>query len=295
MTPTRGGHRHVVPLTMGSPSYRCVELDGAGIRVTEALFPAATALPMHAHERTIVAVMLGGGFDLVFRSRRFDCPTGMVSVEPAGEPHANRIGADGARPLVLEIAPEALAESFRPCARVLSGPAAFRRDGVSGIGRRLQRELRRSDASSRLALETLVFELLAAIGGRTERDHDARVRAGWVEMVRDLIHAHLDRPLRVTDLAEAAGVHRVHLGRVFRAQFGESIGDYHRRLRIEWAARELAREGVRVSDVALRAGFADQSHFTRFFRQMMGVTPRAYRQQRRVAGLKEFETRLARP
>jgi len=281
MTPARGADRPVVPLTMGSPSYRCVELDGVGIRLTEALFPAGAALSMHAHERTVVAVMLAGGFDLVFRTRRFDCPTGVISVEPAREPHANRIGATGARPLVLEIAPDALAESLRSCARAVSGPAAFRRGGVGGIAHRLQRELRRSDASSLLALETLALELLAAIAERRERDGDAAGRGGWVATVRELIHAHLDRPLRVVDLAEAAGVHRVHLGRVFRARYGESIGAYHRRLRIEWAARELAREDAPLSDVALRAGFADQSHFTRFFRRTMGITPNAYRRQRR--------------
>ena len=276
-----GAARPFVPLIMGSPSYRCVDLDGVGIRLTEALFPGGATLPMHAHERTIVAVMLAGGFDLVFRTRRFDCSAGVVSVEPAAEPHANRIGAHGARPLVLEITPHALTESLRSCAPAVSGPAAFRRDGMGGIVRRLQGELRRCDASSLLALETLALELLAAIAERGERDGDARGRAGWVATVRELIHAHLDRPLRVTDLAEAAGVHRVHLGRVFRARYGESIGAYHRRLRIEWAARELAREDAPLSDVALRAGFADQSHFTRFFRRAMGITPHAYRRQRR--------------
>src|SRR3970282_750528 len=173
MTPARGADRPVVPLTMGSPSYRCVELDGVGMRVTEALFPPGARLPMHAHERTVVAVMLAGGFDLVFRARRFDCPTGMVSVEPAEEPHANRIGPNGARPLVLEIAPAALGDPLRSCAAVLAGPASFRRVGVGGITRRLQRELRRSDASSLLALEALALELLAAIGARSERGPEA--------------------------------------------------------------------------------------------------------------------------
>lgn len=271
----------LVPLTMGSPSYRCVDLDGIGIRLTQALFPAGTTLPMHAHERTIVAVMLAGGFDLVFRTRRFDCPAGMVSVEPAAEPHANQIGPHGAQPLVLEIAQHALTESLQSRAVAVAEPAAFRRDGLGGIARRLHGELRRTDASSLLALETLALELLAAIAQRDERDRDARGRAGWVATVRELIHAHLDRPLRVADLAAAAGVHRVHVGRVFRARYGESIGDYHRRLRIEWAARELARNDTPLSDVALRAGFADQSHFTRFFRRAMGVTPHAYRRERR--------------
>jgi len=282
MAPETQGDRPVVPLTMGSPSYRCVDLDGAGIRITEAQFPAGTALPMHAHERTVIAVMLAGGFDLAFRSRAFDCPAGTVSVEPAGEPHANRIGAHGARPLVLEIASDALTETLQPCASRLSRPAAFRPGGVGGIARRLRRELRRCDASSLLALEAQALEFLAAVAGCGDRDRDALGRGGWVATVRDRIHAQLDRPLRVTDLATAAGVHRVHLARVFRARYGESVGSYHRRLRIEWAAHALLREDAPVADVALRAGFADQSHFTRFFRRLMGVTPHAYRQERRT-------------
>jgi len=49
-------------------------------------------------------------------------------------------------------------------------------------------------------------------------------------------------------------------------------------LRLEWAAEELARDDARLADVALRAGFADQSHFTRLFRRHTGVTPGHYRE-----------------
>lgn len=90
------------------------------------------------------------------------------------------------------------------------------------------------------------------------------------------MHAQLDRPVRVADLAREAGVHRVHLGRAFRDEFGETVGDYHRRIRIEWASRELALGAPGVTAVAQRAGFADQSHFTRFFKRIMGMTPVAW-------------------
>jgi len=101
------------------------------------------------------------------------------------------------------------------------------------------------DASSLLALEAQALEFLAAVAGCGDRDRDALGRCGWVATVRDRIHAQ-------------------------------------RRLRIEWAAHALLREDAPVADVALRAGFADQSHFTRFFRRLMGVTPHAYRQERRT-------------
>ncbi len=273
--------RRVVPLTMGSPSYRCVDLGGVGIRVTEALFPARTVLPMHAHERTVLAVMLEGGFDLAFARTSYDCTPGTVFVEPADVGHANTIGATGARPLVLEIAAGARAELPRPGGAVLGRPQAFRDGAITPIARRLQREMRRADASSRLAIEALALELLAAVARLSARDADARAPSGWVVTVRDLLQEHLDGPIRITDIARQVGVHRVHLGRVFRARYGESIGTYHRRVRIEWAARQLLRGQSRVADVAQGAGFADQSHFTRFFRRIMGLTPHAYREQHR--------------
>ena len=112
----------------------------------------------------------------------------------------------------------------------------------------------------------------------------APVPPEWLSVVRELLHQHLDRPLRVADLARRVGVHRVHLGRVFQAQYGVPLREYHRRLRIEWAARQLVENDVSVGDLAQRAGFSDQAHFTRFFKRQLGMTPTAYRARERRAG-----------
>jgi AraC-like DNA-binding protein len=59
------------------------------------------------------------------------------------------------------------------------------------------------------------------------------------------------------------------------------MGSYVRRLRLDWAARELVRSETSLAGVALEAGFADQSHFTRFFKRHTGLTPQAYRRAMR--------------
>jgi AraC family transcriptional regulator len=69
----------------------------------------------------------------------------------------------------------------------------------------------------------------------------------------------------------------VHLARAFRTRYGVSVGEYGRRLRLEWAAAEVARSDTPLALIAARAGFADQSHFTRVFKQHIGATPGAYR------------------
>jgi AraC family transcriptional regulator len=57
--------------------------------------------------------------------------------------------------------------------------------------------------------------------------------------------------------------------------------DYVRRLRVEHARRELMTTSRSLADIAHSAGFADQAHLSRVFRQLTGVTPGAFR---RVAG-----------
>ena len=82
-------------------------------------------------------------------------------------------------------------------------------------------------------------------------------------------------------MAAAVDVHPSHLARTFRDCFHVPLGTYIRRLRIEWATRRVAESTDPLSAIAARAGFADQSHFTREFRKRNGVSPARFREVRR--------------
>ena len=56
-----------------------------------------------------------------------------------------------------------------------------------------------------------------------------------------------------------------------------SVGEYRRRRRLDYARRKLADPRLSLAEVAIDAGFADQSHLTRAFRRVTGVTPGQYR------------------
>jgi AraC-like DNA-binding protein len=84
-------------------------------------------------------------------------------------------------------------------------------------------------------------------------------------------------PARLDLLEPFAGVHPVHLTRVFRLHYGTPVGAYVRGLRLDWAAGRLTASGQCIAEIALQAGFYDQSHFTRAFKRRFGLTPRAYR------------------
>ena len=75
------------------------------------------------------------------------------------------------------------------------------------------------------------------------------------------------------------GRHPIYVARVFRARFGSSVGEYARAIRVERVRRLLHHTALPLSEVAFKAGYADQSHMTRDFRSSFGTTPSAYRLQ----------------
>ncbi|HXL85773.1 MAG TPA: helix-turn-helix transcriptional regulator, partial [Gemmatimonadaceae bacterium] len=84
-------------------------------------------------------------------------------------------------------------------------------------------------------------------------------------------------PLTIGEIATNVGVHPAHLAHRFREQFHTTIGVYVRRLRAEWTAERLREGDAPIVEIALAAGYSDQSHLTRECRRYLGVTPAAYR------------------
>jgi AraC family transcriptional regulator len=266
-----------VPVTLGSTSSRCVQADG--FLVTSVRFPPLLKLPLHTHERATVAIILHGSFDGLMRSSSHPCPPASALTEPAGEPHGNLFERAGAAVLTVQPDP-GRHELLEPFGRVLDEVGHIRDLGVAALARRAAGELRDPDTVTPFAVEGLVLELLALMARlRDVREARAsRQPPSWLSQARDLMHDRYPERLRVADLAEAVGVHPVHLARAFRRHYGAPVGAYQRGLRLSWAAGRLADGDEEIAQIALRAGFFDQSHLTRAFKRQFGFTPAAYRQ-----------------
>jgi len=91
------------------------------------------------------------------------------------------------------------------------------------------------------------------------------------------LHERFDQRLTVAELASYAGVHRVHLNRVFLQQFDCTVGEYLRFLRVERACSELSVTPEPLSKIAQDCGFSDQAHLSRTLKLFTGLTPLTYR------------------
>ena len=265
-----------VPVTLGSSSSRCV--DAGGFKVTRVRFPPLLRLPLHTHDRATVAVILNGSFDGLMRSTSHPCPQASVLTEPPGEPHGNLFERAGAYVLTVQPDPARL-ELLEPFAGVLGEVNHMRDLVVTALARRVADEVREPDDVTPFAVEGLILELLALMA-RLRNAPEARASRQpprWLAEARDLLHDRYAERLLVTDVADAVGVHPVHLARVFRLHYGTPVGAYLRGLRLTWAAGMLTDSSDGIAQIALQAGFFDQSHFTRVFKRQFGLTPLAYR------------------
>jgi AraC family transcriptional regulator len=249
-----------------------------GFIFTEAKHAPLTFFPRHAHERANLTVLLGGVFDESYGSRVESCSRHSLLCRPVGEKHSDRIGRTGAHNLSMEIESARLHAIGRHT-DMLGRVWQWRDARALLVARRICRELRMKDAAAPLALESLALELLALVARRPLALTRSQSAPPWLRAVRDVLHDRFQEHLSVGELAASAEVHPVYLARAFRAHFRCTPGIYLRRLRLEWAARQLAASERPLSEIAQAAGFFDQSHFTRMFKQETGTTPARFRCQ----------------
>src|SRR5712664_4336900 len=96
--------------------------------------------------------------------------------------------------------------------------------------------------------------------------------------VLEHIDRHLDEPLELDTLAKVANFSSFHFHRLFTAWFGETLGDYVRRRRLETAAMRLvAQPRLPVLQVALSVGFGSTEAFARAFKTRFASTPTGWR------------------
>ncbi len=227
------------------------------------------AIPWHRHRDPYMTFVVGGAYRERLEKRERTCSARQLVFHERDEIHADdfiarsrclNIQYDDSRGLAMPGGAEVIASSK-----------------VVSISMEVAREMRHPDSLTPIVVEGLLLQLLGEL---------ARFRGGaggpaWLRRVREEIGVRFREPLTTTGLAAGANVHPVHLARSFRRYFGRSIGEVIRQLRVDFAKGAIV-AGMPLGEIALEAGFADQSHLTRTFRLVSGVTPAEFRRVHRV-------------
>ena len=110
--------------------------------------------------------------------------------------------------------------------------------------------------------------------------HGGGLSPSAMRRVRDYVELHLSETIDLPTLATVAGLSMHHFARQFKQSAGVTPHHYLTQKRLELAQALLSRTKLPVSEIAYAAGFSDQSHLARHFRQMLRTTPRAFRDSR---------------
>jgi AraC family transcriptional regulator len=115
---------------------------------------------------------------------------------------------------------------------------------------------------------------------RGERSRPQGGLASWqAKRVRSYVEDRLDSTIRATDLAGVVRLSTSYFFRAFRTTFGESPLAYVMRRRMLRAQHLMLTSRVPLSQVAADCGMCDQAHFSRTFRRVIGMNPKAWRRK----------------
>jgi len=103
-----------------------------------------------------------------------------------------------------------------------------------------------------------------------------------IDRVIDYLRDHLDKPLKLEDLAKVACFSEFHFHRVFGAMTGETLNDFTNRLRLEKAARLLRYSEQSLTNIALDCGFSSSATFSRAFRTGYDTSPSQFRKSAEI-------------
>jgi AraC family transcriptional regulator len=274
--------------------------DGLGwVGLEAARFLAAPASeisqPAITHHRLFLLTRPPETLELCYAGvkRHVPPPAGAISLLPAGSPALWRwSGCKDTLNIYLEpgLIARVAAEAFDLDPARLAIPPLDSLDLplLRGPMLAVEAELLAGAAGGPLAAESLAnvlaVQLIRHVSAhrQPERGHDGTLPRGRLRAVVEYIEEHLDTSLTLEQMAAVANLSPYHFARQFKVATGLPPHQYVIVRRIERARLLLQQGDLSLAEIAARAGFSDQSHFSRHFKRCVGVTPGQFRMSART-------------
>ena len=241
-------------------------------------------LPSHLHEELEMTIMQDTAWEFYYRGTKYIVPPGGFTLTQPGEVHKAfsdaqinctfhglRIDASFVQDLAAEIIGYSQGLPF------FSTPIVTDRDLNQLIFS--FHELVENSKESILKQESFLIKLLEEIILRYT-EHRPKLKTiedeyRPIQQVRDYLNDNFAKNISLKQLAYISNLSPFYLNRAFRKQFGLPPHAYQIQIRIA-RAKILLNSGLSISQVAIETGFANQSHFGKHFKRVVGVTPWKY-------------------
>jgi len=241
--------------------------------------------PRHTHEGFGVGVIERGALGFYYRGENVVASPGVISLVNPGEVHTGYAAEESGwtyrmfyfeTPLLQQAASQI---AGRPKDLPFFQAGVIRDDDLAGSIHSLHVGLAK-DGRSALEKESRLLWMLAHLITR-HADAPPPLRTlgrerKRVKRAREYMEAHFHEDISLNRLASLAHLSPFHFVRVFRKELGLPPHTYLTQVRVN-RAKALLAKGGKIADTALETGFVDQSHLTRHFKRITGVTPGQYR------------------
>lgn len=237
--------------------------------------------PRHWHDEYLICAVTGGAGYLDYPGASHFTPRGTLFVVAPGEVHANVACEEGCSfrsvyvpvAVMRQVAERWSAGSFPVFPTVPITHAATIRSFLE-----LHAVMDHLGASC-MERGGLLLRFLSELIARHATEAVAPLPAGResaaVRRAKEFLDEHYEDSVSLDDLARLTRLSPFYLHRSFCRQTGIPPHAYQMQVRIA-RAKMLLQQSLSLSEVALHAGFSDQSHFTRHFKRLVGVTPARY-------------------
>lgn len=156
----------------------------------------------------------------------------------------------------------------------------FSNPGIMHLAQLFADECASSEPKSRLYGDTLSIALLVALSRLNTSKDQSNKRgqlAPWqIRRVTEYLSAHLGDDIQLQTVCDLVKLSRSYFSRAFKISTGLAPHQWLLQARIAKAKQLLLESGRQLAQIAVDIGFADQAHFTRTFRRMVGQSPRAW-------------------
>jgi AraC family transcriptional regulator len=236
-----------------------------GITVSEVEYTETRHCRSHTHEQAFFSLLLKGSYREYFGGSELRYYPFTLGFHPTATEHVDEITVIGTRFLLIQLSNEYNQRMVEgePALRNASSPLLCNARGSWWATTLLY---------DPCDIEGAVPEMLSTLLPDWPRTAD-RGRPKWLSRALDLLRSEYTGRPTVIDLAQRLDLHPVYLAREFRRWSGQSVCEFVNRLRVCRALEHLQRSEMPLAEIALRAGFADQSQFTKTFRRYHGTTP----------------------